>query len=205
MTTRTSKTTTTSESNRRTYFRIDDMLQVSYRVIPPSEVAARVHSFFQGGASHHSIASEILAMRQEANSQMRQISKEYPEIAQYLVSIDQRLEVLARALTAKDDTMAGQSVKNCNISASGVAIPTDEPLAPGTKIEMRLLLLPSYVGLQVLGEVVGCPATQGDEEGAYQLRVNFTHIQEHERDLLIKHVIHRQGEILRQRREASRR
>jgi hypothetical protein len=191
-------------SNRRSYFRIDDLLQVSYRIIPQAEVAARIHDFFQGEAGHHSVASEILAMRHEANGLMREISRGYPEVAQYLVSIDQRLEVLARALTAKDEMLHGQSVKTCNISASGVAIPVDEPLEKGTRLEMLLLLLPSYVGLQVLGEVVGCPPVEkggeGAEEGAYQLRVNFTHIHEHERDLLIKHVIHRQGEMLRQQR-----
>jgi hypothetical protein len=50
--------------------------------------------------------------------------------------------------------------------------------------------------------VVGCDQVDDAVAGfGYFVRVNFMHMRENERDLLIRHVIKRQGEMIRKSRE----
>ena len=192
---------TSSGSDRRQFFRIDDAIQVSYSIVPDDQVKSRVEAFYHQANEPFSLASEIVSMRQESAVLMRKISVHSPDVAAYLASVDKRLEIMARALAAKGEVTADQPSKPCNISASGVALHVDEPVYVGTCLELKLLLMPSYIGVVVFGDVVACHKEEGVEEAPYLMRVNFTHIRESDRDLLIKHVIHRQSEMLRHRRE----
>ncbi|MBF0255294.1 MAG: PilZ domain-containing protein [Gammaproteobacteria bacterium] len=195
------KQVASSESNRRTFFRIEDTLQISYKLIPRAELSERIEGLYRNDLDHLSVAAEIMAMRYEVLPLMRQISAHAADIASYLSSIDQRLELVARSISAKDDGLTEQSPRSCNLSASGVAIPVDQPLALGEHLEMNLLLMPSYAGVRAIAEVVSCNRADKPSDGAYLLRVNFSHMREKDRDLLIKHIIQRQGDMLRKRKE----
>jgi hypothetical protein len=189
------------DSNRRTFFRIDESLQITYSLVPSGELDDRIEGLYRYNFNKYSIASEVMSMRHEVIPLMRQITSHSPDIANYLVSIEHRLELLARALSAKDNVLSEQPARSCNLSASGVALPVTKCVEVGRYLEMNLLLLPSYAGLVAIAEVVDCDPNVGDSDEPYMLRVNFTHMRERDRDLLIKHVIQRQGEMLRQRRE----
>jgi hypothetical protein len=190
-------------SDRREYFRIDDSIQVSFREVDPEELGSHLEAL--GEESHSdqfTVASQIISMRHESGALLRKISEHSPDIGAYLASMDRRLEILARAFSANKGTVDQQPVKTCNISASGLALHVNEPVKEGVYLEMRLLLMPSYTGLLVYGEVVSCQRQRHSEgEEDFLIRVNFSHIRESDRDLLIKHVIQRQGELLRLRRE----
>jgi hypothetical protein len=76
----------------------------------------------------------------------------------------------------------------------------------GTPLEIRLLLLPALAGILAFGSVVECtepPAGEDRAAGSRLMRVDFTHIRDEDRDLLIKHMLRRQGERLRQARAAA--
>ncbi|MEO5342068.1 MAG: PilZ domain-containing protein [Gammaproteobacteria bacterium SHHR-1] len=191
-----------TDENRRTFFRIEDRLQISYKRIGPDELSELVDKLYRDELDHFSVASEIMALRTEAAPLMRQISSQSADIANYLSSLDQRLELLARTVAARDSDLTEHPPRDCNLSASGIAIGVDQPLQAGEMLEVSLLLLPSYAGVRAIAEVVDCtPSTAQQTEAAYQLRLNFSHMREKDRDLLIKHIIQRQGEMLRKRRE----
>jgi hypothetical protein len=193
-----------TDNNRRTFFRIQDRLQISYKRMEPKDVARRVDELYQNELSHFSVATEVMAMRTEVLPLMRQISGHSPDIGNYLNSIDQRLELVARAIAAKDTDLTEQPPRDCNLSASGIAIDLDQPLKCGEFLEISLLLLPSYAGVRAIAEVVECHANQAkDAQAPYQARLSFSHMREKDRDLLIKHIIQRQGEMLRKRREEN--
>lgn len=195
------RTTSESASNRRTFFRIEDSLQVSYKPISLEELDERVAQLYRDDLDHFSVASEVIAMRNEVVPLLRQISSQSTDLANYLASLDQRLDLLARAIASRDNQLTEQPVRTCNLSASGIAIPVDKLLEQGVMLEMNLLLLPSYATVRAIAEVVDCDTERDTEDGLYLARLNFTHVREKDRDLLIKHIIQRQGEMLRRRRE----
>jgi hypothetical protein len=89
-----------------------------------------------------------------------------------------------------------------NLSASGIAFFTNDSLELGTPVEIRMMLLPSCTGIITYGEVIGNETVQTDEGDRNQVRIDFTHLREEDRDMLIKHVIRKQGDMLRERRAA---
>ena len=89
-----------------------------------------------------------------------------------------------------------------NLSASGMAFKSKDAVEPGITLELKLLLYPSLAGILAYAEVVDCAALEEEESGfSYQIRVNFSHLRESDRDLLIRHVVQRQTDQLRRARE----
>ena len=58
------------------------------------------------------------------------------------------------------------------------------------------MLLPDNAGLLAFGEVINCEKHQD----GYLIRVDFTYMRDEDRDLLIRHIMRKQGEMLRERR-----
>ena len=94
-----------------------------------------------------------------------------------------------------------QPSKPVNLSAGGLALDAGESLEAGTEVEIKLLLLPSYTGIVAFGEVVGVEKAEENPAYPHRLRINFSHIRDADRDALIRHILRRQGQILRQERE----
>jgi hypothetical protein len=69
-----------------------------------------------------------------------------------------------------------------------------------------MLLFPSFTGLMIYGSVVDCrDASAADGVGDFRhlVRVEFTHIREQDRELLIRHLLRRQRSQLRSERAAE--
>jgi hypothetical protein len=71
-----------------------------------------------------------------------------------------------------------------------------------------MLLFPSFTGLLIYGTVVDAsPPSEalGEEAGRFEhlVRIEFTHIREQDRELLIRHLLRRQSDQLRDRLEQS--
>jgi hypothetical protein len=67
-----------------------------------------------------------------------------------------------------------------------------------------MLLFPSFTGLLIYGNVVGStPAPDQASSAAYRnlVRIEFTHIREQDRELLIRHLLRRQSDQLREDRK----
>ena len=94
-----------------------------------------------------------------------------------------------------------QPTKPVNLSAGGLALDSAETLDLGTQVEIKLLLLPSYTGVVAFGEVIGVVASEDNPAYPHRLRINFSHIRDSDRDALIRHILRRQGEMLRRERE----
>jgi hypothetical protein len=188
--------------DRRGYFRIEDALSLSYHQVPPEEVQERLQRLEQGLESHFTVVSSLAAVTQEMAGVLHKIELESPEVADYLASLDRKLELMARALLSAGNELVETPAQPVNLSASGMAFNAAEAVPEGTLLELRLLLLPSFTGILTYGEVVGCePRAPAEDEFPYCIRVNFSHMRESDRDVLIRHVIQRQTRMLRKLRE----
>ncbi len=188
-------------SERRTFFRVDDSVSLSYHQISEKELEDRVGSVEMELEGNFTVMSSIASINQNMAGIMHRIEGEEPDIADYLKAINAKIDILGRALLSTENHLAEQPAQPVNLSASGMAFYSSEAVENGSLLELRLLLMPSFTGIITFGEVVGCDSVSDASGYSNFIRLNFIQMREKDRDLLIRHVIKRQGEFLRKRRE----
>lgn len=190
--------------DRRNYFRIDDTVRMSLRRVPPDELQGRLDRLEHDLAGNFTVLSSLAAITAQMTAGLRRIENRDPDLAAYLRAIDQKIEVIGRAFIAAEPEMVAEVAVPVNLSAGGMCAGVEEHFEAGTDIEIRMLLFPSFTGLMIYGNVVECsPADVEHPSGRYQhvARIEFTHIREQDRELLIRHLLRRQSDQLRDRHE----
>jgi hypothetical protein len=191
-------------ADRRSYFRIDDTVRLGLRRVPPEELAARLDRHEHDLAGNFTVMSSLAAITAQMAAGLRRIENRDPDLAAYLRAIDQKIEVIGRAFITSEPDLVSQVAKPVNLSAGGMCAGVDEHYDAGTELEIRLLLFPSFTGLMIYGTVVDCSTQEHDasaEGFSHLLRIEFTHIREQDRELLIRHLLRRQSDLLRERQE----
>jgi hypothetical protein len=185
---------------RRAFFRIDDSIQISYSVIEADAVPADIDEQVQN--DRFSVMTRLQAISQHLSAAFHRIEQRDPDVADYLKALDEKINLLGQSFLAEEKALLGEPSRPVNLSAGGLAMDVADPLVVGDRVEIKLLLLPSYTGILAYGEVVGVEASPKPEAGyPYHVRINFTLIRGVDQDALIRHIMRRQGEMLRQRRE----
>ncbi len=195
-------TTADVGEDRRNFFRIDDSVSMSYQEIQLEELSNRMESTEVEG--NFTVMSSLASINQNMSGILHRIEDESQDVAAYLKAINNKIDIIGRALLSCESDLTEQPAQPVNLSASGLAFYTSGPVEVGVILELRLLLMPSFTGIITFGEVVGCDQVDEPMDGLNHLtRVIFMHMKEKDCDLLIRHVIQRQSEILRERREQS--
>ncbi|MCP3671144.1 MAG: PilZ domain-containing protein [Gammaproteobacteria bacterium] len=187
---------------RRDFFRIDDSVSMSYQEIKPEELSSRMENTEVEG--NFTVMSSLASINQNMSGILHRIEDEDQDVAAYLKAINNKIDIIGRALLSCESDLTEQPAQPVNLSASGLAFFASEPVKVGVILELKLLLMPSFTGIITFGEIVGCDQVDEPVDGLNHLtRVIFMHMKEKDCDLLIRHVIQRQSEILRERREQS--
>ena len=190
--------------DRRQYFRIDDTIRVTVERLAPEQLRARVARLDEGLTDNFTVLSSLVTLSSQMTSHMRRIEVQSPDVAAYLKGLDRKLELIGRALLSQNEELIADRVQAVNLSAGGLCLATDKDLAAGDPVEIRMLLFPSFNGVLTYGTVVSTEPSEPDqqEHGRPNLvRIEFTHIREPEREAIIRHVLRRQGDVLRARQE----
>jgi hypothetical protein len=196
----------TSATERRSFFRIDDAVRLSIARVPPEELAERLERLDHDLAGNFTVMSSLAAITAQMTVGLRRIENRDPDLAAYLRAIDQKIEVIGRAFIAQESEVIAERAVPVNLSAGGMSVGTDEAYPSGTPLEIRMLLFPSFTGLMIYGTVVeSCaprdPGPAGGVRYRHLSRIEFTHIREQDRELLIRHLLRRQSDQLRDRSE----
>ena len=190
------------EGERRRFFRIDDSVNLGYQVVDPAALPEKLEQLNSGIRDEFLVMSGLAAISQEMAGVMRKLEVSAPEVSRYLKSLDRKVDLLGRAFLFQFSDLSELPARAVNLSAAGMAFFTQEPVEPGAVLELRLLLLPSYTGLLIYADVVACQAEpMEDGSGGYHVRVDFSHLRECDRDVLIRHILQRQGQMLQRMRE----
>jgi hypothetical protein len=188
--------------DRRSFFRIDDTVRMSLRRVPREELQSRLERLEHDLAGNFTVLSSLAAITAQMAAGLRRIENRDPDLAAYLRAIDQKIEVIGRAFIATEPELVSQAAVPVNLSAGGMCAGVEEHYESGADIEIRMLLFPSFTGLMIYGTVVEChPAGDEDSTAAYRhlARIEFSHIREQDRELLIRHLLRRQSDQLRDR------
>ena len=199
--------TATQGSERRSFFRIDDTVRLSLGRVPAEELAGRLDRLDRGLDGNFTVMSSLAAITAEMTVGLRRIEKRDPDLATYLRAVDQKIELIGRALIAQEPELSAETAVPVNLSAGGMCVGVDEAFEAGALIEVRMLLFPAFTGLVIYGTVVeSSPAAAEKARGRYRhlARIEFTHIREQDRELLIRHLLRRQSAQLRDQQEDGR-
>ncbi len=190
------------DQERRRFFRIDDSVNLGYQPIDPASLPEKLKQLDSGVRDEFLVMSGLAAISQEMAGVMRKLETASPEVARYLKSLDRKVDLLGRAFLFQFSDLSELPAQAVNLSASGMAFFASEPVKEGAVLELRLLLLPSYTGLLIYADVVACDEEQtADGQRGYHVRVDFSHLRECDRDVLIRHILQRQGRMLQRQRE----
>ena len=192
--------------DRRNFFRVDDTIRLSLARVPEDEFEERVERLDHDRAGNFTVMSSLAAITAQMTIGLRRIENRDPDLAAYLRAIDQKIEVIGRAFIAEESEEIAKHAVPVNLSAGGMCVGSHEAFAPGSHVEIRMLLFPSFTGLMIYGTVIDSAAPKVDDGQEVQhfeqlVRVEFTHIREQDRELLIRHLLRRQSDQLRDRFE----
>jgi len=189
-----------SGAERREYFRIKDSIRLSIEVVAEDDFETRLRRLESGIEDNFTIMSSLSSISANMAGSFHKIEAKNPDVADYLKCMNEKLDLIGRAFLAKESEGMSEHTAEVNLSAGGMSLGVDETYDNDAKVEIRMLLYPSFTGVLTYGTVVSCK--QVDEESyQYELSVKFTHLSESDRDILIRHIMRRQGSLLRERRE----
>ncbi len=177
---------------RRRFFRVEDEIVLVYRPIAPEDMPS-LEAFQNQLIDHFSLTSTLEYLTQESQAQLRRIERESPAVAEYLKTLERKIEVLAQALMVSNNRLADQPTRKVNLSAAGIAFTADQPLEEGGTLELKMVLPPALVGIVTFGRVVYCTR---QPEG-WRVGVDFLSMREQDREVLIRHVVKRQLTLIR--------
>lgn len=186
---------------KRRYFRVNDTINLLHKVIDEQEVEALSHvSKDVLGNCSLTVALDVLA--QEAKSLAPRLERRDPDFFEYLKILDTKINLIAQSLSAQDQVFSAHDKRDVSLSATGVAFSNAEYIAPNTLLELRMLLTSCLAVFVAYGRVVYCKDNaHQNPDNPYFVSVEYANLKDDDRELLIKHVVKKQLQQLRDKHE----
>ena len=188
--------------DRRRFFRIDDHVALRFQVVRPDELDAAVARMQLGLPDRIGLASGFASSSHQMRHSLERFRRDMPELASYLESLNEKLDLMIQLLAVHENELPDQPTHRAQLSASGIAFATDNAPPVGAILELTLLLFPNFSCVRLYGTVVNRHPAPPGSDGDTQVGVDFTHIRESDRELIIRHVVQRQSTLLREARIA---
>ena len=188
--------------DRRAFFRVNDAVRLQIRQVPDEQIDALLERLEANVGSGFTVMSSLASISAEMAVSMRRIENASPDVAAYLKALDRKIEVLGRAFIAQETDLAAEVAHPVNLSAGGMSVLVNESYPEDAGVEVKMLLFPSFTGVLTYGKVVECSELaddQRDEGYSHRMRIEFTHMREQDRDILIRHVLRCQSMELRKK------
>lgn len=187
-----------NDQERRRYFRIVDQVAISYRLLSEEEGDT-------SGLGVSSPAALIVQLENQISSSLETLRSSQPQVHEILELFNRKINLVLALDDSVSESVSDQQkrAQQVNISACGIAFPSNEQLSPNDKILLDLTLFPSNVCLKMVAVVIGSELLKepiGDD--AYLIRADFLNISSNEQEVLVQHVIKRQTMQLKERRES---
>ena len=107
---------------------------------------------------------------------------------------------MAQAIASQDHEFSEHDKREVNLSASGLAFNNKEAISVGTVLELRMLLTSCLAVIIAYARVVQIKDISKDNpEHPFEICVEYINMNEDDRELLIKHVIKKQMQQLREK------
>ena len=182
---------------KRRYFRVNDNISLLYQVINEARIKKLSHVSYDV-LSNCSLSAALDVLNQEAAALAPRLDRRDPEMFEYLKILDNKINLIVQSLSPRQDDFSEQDKREVSLSAAGVAFTNDVALPIDTLLELRMVLTSCLAVIVAYGRVAQCKdISQDNAEHPYAICVEYVNMKEEDRELLIKHVIKKQMQQLR--------
>ncbi len=177
--------------DRRRYFRITDQVGVAYRIVDETELEAQPEPTRPGDI--FGILSEL---DKTISTELQALQLRDPSLAYLLDAFDKKMNAVINQLEMDNYLVQriAHKVHEVNISACGMGFESEEALPDNTLLMVDLMLTPDNINIFTYARVISCEAL---EEDKYFVRVDFFGMNSTDQELLIQHIVRRQGYLIR--------
>jgi hypothetical protein len=193
---------TNTQKERRSSVRVTGRNLFDFKILGEEKYNALVEDFDNGISLYTQQSLMDIQMFVGAQNALSRIADKDPDLAEFLQHLDMKMNVLLQKADGKKSPIEALKLRDLNLSGSGIAFIADEQIPAETILEMRIVLLPNYVFIYVIGRITECEKIQNEQDKTfYKLRVAFTLIMDNDREKLIQHNFRQQSLALRNRRK----
>lgn len=182
---------------KRRYFRVTDTINLLHKVIDEHSLDQLSH-ISEDVLGNCSLSAALDVLNEEARMIAPRLERRDPEFFEYLKLIDTKIGLIAQALALKDEQFSRHDKHEVSMSGSGLAFSNEQPMATGTLLELRMVLTSCLAVIVVFGRVVQCKdIAASNPQSPYEICVEYINMKEEDRELLLKHVVKKQLQQLR--------
>ncbi|MEH6616244.1 MAG: PilZ domain-containing protein [Porticoccus sp.] len=175
-------------SERRTYYRINDEVGLTYKILSQDE---DIQSSLSGNLGL-SVTSLLAEIDHEFNQATNTLWHENPTIAKALGLLNKKLSIIAaNSLSEEGQDIDDYEEMMVNISGCGLSFNCTENLSTGTRLLLTIVLKPANTPLNFTGEVIASANNANNAEKPYSVRVNFDE-NNNAQEQLIQHIVQKQ-------------
>ena len=189
--------TTLDEEDRREYYRIEDT--IALEISPLGAVEAFEADVLQDESPLFSLLSELHLSEFESQHLLRQLSDKDRTLAAFLRAQNKRIDLLSAVVA---QTLLGQigEPRPVILSEGGVEFAQGQAIAPGSRVAVKMVLMPQALGLLLRARVVHCDPRP---DGQFDVGTEFIETSDAQRQLLARYILQRQQLQRRQALEQS--
>jgi len=165
---------------KREYFRVEDVIQLSIKRMPRSQPIP--------------LARQVCYPYNMPEFAYRPEKAGNEELFRLLLSISQKLDLILNYICIEKAGFGDMAYYNINLSAGGISIQTNEVYEIGEKLEIKLVLPtipPTY--LVCYGEVI---RKEDSEIEKNKVAIQFINIPEDVRTAIVRYVLNKQRQLL---------
>lgn len=189
---------------RREYFRIADEIALDYRLLKDEEVDGLLERMRSRLVDRFTAASSFAATTRQMAHLIHKVQTQSPELARCLQAIDQKLNMIAQLFVSEQMALDDQPTREVSLSAGGVAFRAQHELRTDSLLELRMVLFPSMIGILTISRVIHCERMDdGNSRFPWQVAVEYEHLRETDRELLVRHIMSKETEQLRAQRSEN--
>lgn len=164
---------------RREYFRIKDVLQLSLKVLPrdlPCPFSTQIY---------------YPAPNVDLNTYTDRLDQ---DLLKVLISIEKKLDAILQYLCVEKAGFSDMEYKEVDLSAGGISFETEKPLSFGDLVELKLILNTTPPTYTVFYGKVN--RVEKLESGYNKVSMEFQNVGEELRSTMVKYVLWRQRQML---------
>ncbi len=187
-----------NNQERRRYFRITDQVSITYCVLGGGDTAVT-------GMNLSTPTTLFIQLENQINASLETLKMVQPQVHELFALFNRKINLAFSLDETLTEPVAEQQKRSqqVNISACGIAFPTNEQLQVNDRILLDMTLFPSNIGLKLVAVVIACDVLHEPVgEDGFIVRADFEGISSSEQEVLVQHVIKRQTQQLKERREA---
>ena len=192
-------------SDRREFFRITDSVFIDYSPLNFAEVEQLIPNIQNHVPSDDSLDNQrISSIQTHLNHLIDTINQTDRDIARALRLIDEKVSLIAKSVTHNDPNSKQRPYHEANLSGGGIAFFVSENYPAKSAMEIHIEFCSSGSIIHAIAHVVACTKNyDAPKETPYLLRLVFSHMNEIDRNLLVKHTLSRQALDLRISKEKA--